>query len=144
MGLRLPARSFATSCARANSNSSVPTPSPSDVPNPRRRDPRLAPRLKDLKPEDVHTPIVYRTRIPRSAAFRTRFKDAPEHQHINFPHPMFATPPEGKRPSAVGEASDPTYTIGAVMGMQPGEVRKLSNFNIITKRVVNMTKKGKQ
>jgi len=119
---------------------------PSDVPastSNSSSDPRLAPRIRDLTPADLHKPIVFRTPVPRSPDFPTRFEDAPTHEHINYPHRMFERPAANEMPEIAGEATDATGAIAAITGLTRQEVRNLCTYKVVMKRVVNMTKKGK-
>jgi hypothetical protein len=131
--------------ASAVPSSSTPSSPSSSAPSDNaRRDPRLAPRIRDLTGADRHTPIVFRTPVPRSPDYPTKFADAPLHEHINYPFKMFETPHRAEWPEIAGEAADPTAAIAAITGLSTWEVRSLSNYKIIIKRVSNMTKKGKQ
>ncbi|KAL7420976.1 28S ribosomal protein S5, mitochondrial [Cryptotrichosporon argae] len=125
--LRLPLRPTA-STSRLASSSSLPAASPPASPRP------------------LSHPVYASTPVPRPSTYPSRFPGAPAHTHVSHPAPLFASPPRAQWPAVLGQdvGDKNERLLAAVTGLAREDVRGLYRAGVVLKRVVNMTKKGKQ
>lgn len=94
---------------------------------------------------DVHTPIYKTHAVPRRPSFPT-MPDAPLHKHVNFPLPFLEPPPADlEPPETLGEDRQEKQlaVLGAITGLNKGELRGLHRFTGKVSLVAHQTKKGK-
>ncbi|KAJ9092009.1 hypothetical protein QFC21_006989 [Naganishia friedmannii] len=70
---------------------------------------------------------------------------APQHRHINHPDRLFTTPRASEMPEVVEQNSQQVKekVLKGLTGLDTDELRGLTRYTVVLKRVVNMTKKGK-
>lgn len=70
---------------------------------------------------------------------------APQHRHINHPERLFSPPRGNEMPEIVEQNSQQVKekVLKGLTGLDTDELRGLTRYTVVLKRVVNMTKKGK-
>ncbi|KAJ9120881.1 hypothetical protein QFC22_002816 [Naganishia vaughanmartiniae] len=86
--------------------------------------------------------------IPRSRTVAKQdipAPNAPQHRHINHPERLFTPPRANEMPEVVEQNSAQVKekVLKGLTGLDTDEIRGLTRYTVVLKRVVNMTKKGK-
>lgn len=165
-GLRNPLRAFGSdekkgSAARSCSACTRPTPpalplipSASTHPSTMSRPARLLSALAHPHATRPHSTLIQRLTLPQEAAIPRTLNALsqplppaaqPQHVHVNHPSRLFPTLGPAEWPQVVEQNSQAVKerVLRGVTGLDVDEVRGLTRFTVVLKRVVNMTKKGK-
>lgn len=137
-------RAFSSTSRAANAELQSGDAAESSSPAPR-PDEGMAVQYGSPRITDIHKSVYPTYDNPRRPEYPTHFKDAPLHKHVNYPLPILAPRKDGKVPETLGENTKVKQEIllSSLTGLSKAEFNNLTRFTPITKRVVNMTKKGK-